>query len=214
MKKEFFRYISFLLPFLVLSCSYYQPIKVENLKQQEKAKVTQDFLGKVVKKGDIKLTINVQSFKTKAYTNAILPKKTSDIKSFKFFLTNNFNDPLNNMVTPIIWFDFDPANTTLIIKDVPDGNNYYGVISAYDDIANSTSANNITEPDNTIQSIDKKWSRTTNTVSLINGFDIYSDNSGTLKISMPIKFGVPASTDVGIQLLPGNPITPGGEQIQ
>lgn len=208
--------LSLFLPVFVSSCFTSAPvIKTEKVINNTKTQINQVYLGKVKVGGEIKLEIKSLGFKAKAYNDAIFPKTFVDIKSFKIFLTTNFNDPLDpaSMVTPILWFNKDINNTVVKINDVPDGKNYYGVISAYDDVANSTSANNITEPDPSIQSIDKKWSRTINKVDMISGFDVYSDNSGSLKVSLQLKYGVQAAVDTGIKLLPGNPLPPGGEQI-
>lgn len=215
MKKTIIKSIFVFLPVLSFSCiNYGTQIKVEGSSKIEKIDIQKNLVSTTKKLGTVKIAINNLGFKSKAYSDAILPKAFIDIKSYKIFLTNNYNDPLNNIVVgSMIWVDSTTNNQVIAINNVPNGANYYGVVSAYDDISNSTTALNITEPDLTIVSTDQKWARSTNSVSISGSSSTYSDNSSSLNINLPLKHGVPASADTSISIISGAPTSTATEQI-
>lgn len=217
MKKTIIKSIFVFLPVLSFSCiNYGNQLKVEGSSKIEKVSVEKSLVDKAKNLGSVKIAIKNLGFKTKLYSDAVLPKAFTDVKSYKIFLTTNNADPLNNIVVGSMnWVNSTTNNQIITIANVPNGSNYFGVISAYDDVANSPTALNITEPDTdpNLLSTDKKWARSTNSVNISGDISVYSDGSTSLSIALPLKHGVPASADTNISVLAGDPTSTATEQI-
>lgn len=215
MKKTIIKSIFVFLPILSFSCiNYGNQLKVEGSSKIEKVSIEKTFVDKAKNLGSVKISIKNLGFKTKLYSDAVLPKAFADVKSYKIFLTSNYADPLNNIVLGSMnWVDSKTNNQVITIANVPNGSNYFGVVSAYDDVSNSLTALNITEPDTTIMGLDQKWARSTNSVNISGDISVYSDGSTSLSIALPLKHGVPASADTNISVLAGDPTSTATEQI-
>lgn len=215
MKKTIIKSFLIFLPVVSFSCiNYGTQIKVEGSSKIEEIDIQKNLVSDTKNLGTVKIAINNLGFKSKAYSDAILPKAFTDIKSYKVFLTTNYADPLNNIVSnSMIWVDSNNNNQVIALNNIPNGSNYYGVVSAYDDISNSSTALNITEPDLTILSSDQKWARSTNSVSISGVVSVYSDSSSSLNINLPLKHGVPVSVDTGLGIIAGDPTSTATEQI-
>lgn len=215
MKKTIIKSIFVFLPVLSFSCiNYGTQLKVEGSSKIEKIGIEKTLVDKAKNLGTVKIAIKNLGFKTKLYSNAILPKAFADVKSYKIFLTTNNADPLNNIVAGSMnWVDSTTNNQIITIANVPNGSNYFGVISAYDDVANSPTALNITEPDPNLLSADKKWARSINSVNISGDISVYSDASSSLIIDLHLEHGVPASAETNVSVLAGDPTSTATEQI-
>lgn len=193
---------------LLTSCSYQANNTSLKSKPVDISKVNVDkHLIQNSKSGaDVTIIINNKAFSKKAITDAVFPKTSIDVKSYQIFLTNDYNNPFNtgsNVSRDRIYkFDSD-SGTTFTFTNIQDGGPYWAVISAWDGLSNDSLAQNITEPDLTLLSIDQKWARSTNSVTIISNNPVYSDSSTFLSTSLQLKQGIPASFDTSISILAG-----------
>lgn len=169
----------------------------------------------VEKSTKIILQIDLKQFSTKASSDAVIGKTSTDIKSFTAFLTTNYNNPFASGANPqgdgvVLKVDVNQSGTTTIVfNSVPQGGPYYAVLAAFDNTVNNN-GNNITKPDNTIQSIDKNWARSTNNVTVLaDGSLKFSNNSNQLDISLNLLESKPNNIGFGITITPGKtlPVT-------
>ncbi len=166
-----------------------------------------------VKGSQIKVQFITSTYNSKAYSNATLPKKNLDIKSYKIFLTTDYPNPFTSGANAfgdgnVYSINRSISNDNPIIENVPDGGPYYAVVAAYDDVMENPGANNITKPDDTLLSIDKKWARSINTATVnIGGTVSYSDGSGALQIKLSLQHGIPPWVESSATILPGDPYT-------
>lgn len=190
---------------LLTSCSY-QTNNV-SLKKIDISKINIDkhLIQKDKIGADVTITINSKSFNNKAITNAVFPKTSVDVKSYQIFLTNNFDNPFTTgaNISQDTIYKFDSIQNTFTFRNIPDGGPYWAVISAWDGTISDPLAQNITEPDLTLLSIDQKWARSTNTVTVSSKIPTYSDSSTSLSTTLQLKQGVPAAVDTSISILPG-----------
>lgn len=198
------------------SCTFYQPVNTANkdvITSQKNLKINK------VEKAKISININqYEGFEKKAYSGAILPKKSNNISLYKVFLSKNINNPFEStsMISGIQ--NVIPDDTTkkgnAVFSNIPDGGPYYAIVSAYEKInVNNDSSTgveyiNITEPNSSLQSIDKKWSISTNSVNVNLGKTIFSDNGNNLKISLNLQSGIPSKVDNSIQIYTGASASP------
>ena len=111
------------------------------------------------------------------------------IKSIDAYLINNFNYPLNsssNAYGNNYKYQTDVVNgiINIVFINPPSGGPYYLALQAFDNTISGLPKNNITEKDDTILSVDKNVSRSTNNVSIINQQLVFSDSSAELNITI------------------------------
>lgn len=192
---------------LLTSCSYQANNTSLKSKPIDISKVNVDkHLIQNSKSGaDVTIMINNKAFTKKAITDAVFPKTSIDVKSYQIFLTDNYNDPLENIVRGRIYRFNSDSGSSFTLTNVPDGGPYWAVISAWDGLIDDSLAQNITEPDldPALLSIDKKWSRSTNSVTIVSKVPSYSDSSTFLNNSLQLKQGIKAAVDTSISILAG-----------
>lgn len=192
---------------LLTSCSYQANNTSLKSKPIDISKVNVDkHLIQNSKSGaDVTIMINKKAFTKKAITDAVFPKTSIDVKSYQIFLTDNYNAPLENIVRGRIYEFNSDSGSSFTLTNVPDGGPYWAVISAWDGLIDDSLAQNITEPDldPSLLSIDKKWSRSTNNVTIVSKTPSYSDSSTFLTNSLQLKQGIKAAVDTSVSILAG-----------
>lgn len=173
----------------------------------------------LVKKNQVKLLINNQVFNGKAYSNAVLPKTSLDVKSYKFFLTKDFNNPFISGANPMgdgVMLELNKSDlvNSVVFNNVPSGGPYYAVAAAFDGVIGEQSSVNITKADLSLQSFDKKWSRSITSVTVAGSSITYSDQTNALNVQLFLEHGVPAVVDTSVSIAKGNPLPIGSELIQ
>lgn len=194
---------------LLGSCSY-QEINPEIHKissEISKIKVDKELVSSIKTGADVTITIENKSFNKKAITDAVFPKTSIDVKSYQIFLTSDFNNPFTTgaNVSQDTIYKFSSTRNTFTFRNIPDGGPYWAVISAWDGTESDPLAQNITEPDLTLLSIDQKWARSTNTVTVLSKIPTYSDSSNSLNLNLQLKQGVKASVDMEVSIVNGDP---------
>jgi hypothetical protein len=202
----------FFLPLLFLiffSCN-----SQENMGFNPNVKIS----GKVdFKKGfSIQLKINKledKVFNTKVFSNPVAAKSFSDIKSYSAFLSTSYDDPFSTGTNPSgdgIKTDVDNSSNsqiTITFSNIHRGGPYFAIIAAFDDIIGGVNRNNITRIDSSILSVDKSWSRSNNSVTVLpDGSLLFSDGSNELKSDLTLKEGTPNKMGIQITVFDGNPI--------
>lgn len=184
------KYTSYLLSCILfstflLSCSFNNATIPQSSKIDKKL----DFSKKL--KNSITVTINhlPNDFNTKASTDGQAGKVLADVKSYEVFLTKNFNDPFATGANPLgdnNSIKVNSSNQTsqvISFSNIPSGGPYFAVIAAFDDFSTSSTKKNITQPDTSILSNDKRWARSSNSVTVDGNFNLtYSDNAGTITV--------------------------------
>lgn len=203
---------------LLASCSY-QEIKPEVNKaynEIKKVKIDKELISSSINGADVTITINNKSFNNKAINSAVFPKTSVDVKSYQIFLTNNFDNPFTTgaNVSQDTIYKFNSIQNTFTFRNIPDGGPYWAVISAWDGTISDPLSQNITEPDLTLLSIDKKWARSTNTVMVSSKIPTYSDSSNSLNLNLQLKQGIKASVDMEVSIVNGDPANPTEEITQ
>lgn len=211
----------FFIGILITSCtSKPMPNYVINKDSNiQKVSVEKKVKENIIKNNQVKLLINNQFFNGKAYSSAILPKNSFDVKSYKVFLTRDFNNPFLAGANPMgdgVMLEVNKSDlgNSVIFNNVPSGGPYYAVAAAFDGVIGDIASVNITKADLTLQSLDKKWSRSTNNVIISTNIVTYSDQTDALNTQLFLEHGVPAIVDTSVSIAKGNPLQNGSELIQ
>jgi hypothetical protein len=201
-----------LLPFAACNTAVNTPPGLENLGTEiSKVIISQTRIGSIARGAEIKIQINSLSYNSQAYSDAVYPKTGADVQAYWIFLTRNYNDPFApgaNVLGQILKFNKVTVPNPVVFSNIPAGGPYYAVASAYDGVIGDPLSNNITEPDNSLPGLDKKWRRSANSVNVNGQAAVYSDRSNSLSIQLYLKFGVPAAVDHSITVNPGNDFPP------
>lgn len=201
--------------FFISSCSFNQPVNIKDSIEltQKDLKITR------VEKAKINIIINqYKPFEKKAYSGVILPKKINDVSLYKVFLSKNLSNPFgsSDMITEIksIVPDLDTKQGSAVFNNIPDGGPYYAFVSAYEKVITNNDGIeseefiNITEPNNNLESIDKKWYSSLNHVNVSLGNTVFSDSSSALKTTLNLQAGIPSKVDNSIQIYAGDSAEP------
>lgn len=129
----------------------------------------------------------------------------SRIKSFEAFLSSNFSNPFASGANPFgdnVKVQVNNSGTTTVItfSAIPAGGPYFAVIAGFDNVIGATPRNNITRADATLASTDKKWARSSNTITVSTTGIIFS-NGGT-ELNTDLKLD--AFNNVGVTIAPQN----------
>lgn len=160
-------------------------------------------------KRDIKLNISRKAFDLKVYqsgySNAILPKRYNDIEYLKVFLIkgNNYLNPFEigvNIFGDGVYkvFNKDSDFSNLIIDNVPVGDTYKAVVAAFD-VENL----NITKDNTYLESLDKKWFLSSNTVTVDSSAVTYSSETNTLMVDLYLEEGEGAKVNSSVTIKKG-----------
>ncbi|MBC7475942.1 MAG: hypothetical protein H7263_16790 [Candidatus Sericytochromatia bacterium] len=161
----------------------------------------------------IQLKINNLDFNTKASSSGKAPSQLNDVKSYSAFLTTNYNDPFATGANPNGDGVIAQANSatngsaSIVFNNVRRGGAYFAVIATFEDIVGGNNRNNITFLDNTILSADKRWSRSTNSVTILpSGTLSFSDSGTELKSNLSLSEGLPVKIGFQVNVLDGSSI--------
>jgi hypothetical protein len=173
----------------------------------KKVTISQTRISNIKTGAEVKIQINSLGFNQQAYSDAVQPKTNADVQAYWIFLTDNYLDPFApgaNVSGPIKKFNKSSAPDPVVFNNIPNGGPYWAVASAYDGVIGDPLSNNITEPDTSLNSLDKKWRRSANSVSISGSTATYSDATNSLSIALYLKFGVPAAVDTSFSVNLGN----------
>lgn len=165
----------------------------------------------------VKIEIDNYGFIVKAYSDAVLPQTNINVKSFWVFLTSDYNNPFTVGANPlgdgnIVKINKQQVNS-ITFNNIPSGNTYWAVIAAFDSTIDDLLAVNITKPDPTLFSNDKRWSRSINSVTISGFTPNYSDSGNALKVKVFLQPGIAASIDTSIVVKKGSTVIPTTENI-
>jgi hypothetical protein len=212
-----FKYLGFCtLVCLQASCTLTQPLNVN--KSENKIKENSFLKVNRIKKADISIVINQsKAFEKKAIAEAILPKTKYDIALYRVFLSKNKLNPFgsSDMITQVkdVLPDTETFQGSVIFSNIADGGPYYAFVSAYEKITTNNngvtteSFINITKSDSNLQSIDKKWATSINSVNTNLGNNTFSDSTDSLKVTLNLQAGIPSRVDSSIRLFSGAPVS-------
>ncbi|MFN8576524.1 MAG: hypothetical protein U0354_06680 [Candidatus Sericytochromatia bacterium] len=110
--------------------------------------------------------------------------EVSLIKSVNAYLVTDPKNPLNSIVAK---YQSDVSNSRIFIgfSNYPTGGPYYLALQVFDDINSSINKKNITAINSSINSTDKQFDISLNSVNYSNNL-IYSDGSNSLKVEINI----------------------------
>lgn len=136
---------------------------------------------------NIKQSIDLSNKSTMRFTFSLKDAQSiSRIKSVDAYLVSDQNNPLTSNVYSNGFkyqTDVNNGNINITFSNYPVGGPYYLALQVFDNTVSSSQRNNITAINNSINSVDKQFSISTNSVTY-SGILTYSDATNSLNIAI------------------------------